>query len=236
MSLEVTNSKTNLDNLQSVVPLRSLLLLLFSIVAGVTVAVIVLPLLLPGLSNSLLSVQPKAYWYISRASAMVAYLLLWMSMAFGLSITSKLSRSWPGAAQAVSLHQYTALLGLAFALLHALILLGDQYINYNLAQVLIPFGSSSYRQLGVGFGQITFYLLAVVSFSFYFRKQIGHRTWRLIHFASFALFVMALIHGLVSGTDSADLWAKGMYWVTGGSILFLTMYRMIPRLMVRAVK
>jgi len=33
-----------------------------------------------------------------------------------------------------------------------------------------------------------------------------------------------------------DLWAKGMYWFTGGSILFLTMYRIIPRLMVRAVK
>jgi hypothetical protein len=33
-----------------------------------------------------------------------------------------------------------------------------------------------------------------------------------------------------------DLWAKGMYWVTGGGILFLTMYRRITRLMVRTVR
>ena len=38
-------------------------------------------------------VEPKAYWYLSRSSAIVAYILLWISMVLGLAITNKLALS-----------------------------------------------------------------------------------------------------------------------------------------------
>jgi hypothetical protein len=38
-------------------------------------------------------------------------------------------------------------------------------------------------------------------------------------------YLMALYHGLASGTDSSALWAQVYYWVSGGSLLFLLIYR-----------
>jgi len=187
----------------------------------------VLPVLLPVLLGSASGPAPHIFWYISRAAAFVAYVLLWMSMLAGLGITSKLGRYWPGMPGTMELHRYTSLLGLGFALLHALILLGDQYINYTLGQLLVPFMGSNYRPEWVGFGQAAFYLLLVVAFSFYVRERIGTRTWRLIHVLSFALFLMAMIHGLQSGTDSHDWWALGLYAVSAVSVFFGSIYRVI---------
>src|SRR5439155_688934 len=96
-------------------------------------------------------------------------------------------------------------------LLHALVLLGDKYIGYTLPQILIPFASVGYQPLWVGLGQIGLYMMALVTLSFYVRRWIGARTWRLIHFLSFAVFALALVHGLFSGTDSSTPWALGMY-------------------------
>ena len=79
----------------------------------------------------------------------------------------------------------------------------------------------------VGVGQLGFYLMALVSLTFYVRKSIGQRAWRLIHELSFVMFAMGLMHGLAAGTDSGTWWAGAFYWVTGGSVLFLTVYRVL---------
>jgi predicted ferric reductase len=216
-----------LDDLPPAMALSTLLLILLGVMAGAFAAVVLLPAWLPGLSASLLGPDPKAYWYLSRASGLVAYVLLWLSMVCGLIMTNRLARVWPGGPTAFDLHQHASLLGLAFALFHGLILLGDHYINFTLVGLLTPFGAGDYRPLWVGLGQIGFYVLALVSLSFYVRKNIGQRAWRLIHLGSFALFVLALAHGLASGTDSGDPWVAGLYWASGASVLFMTVYRVI---------
>lgn len=215
------------DTMPPAIALHTFLLMLLAIVAGVCAAVIILPAWLPGLSASMLGPEPKAYWYLSRSSAIVAYILLWLSMATGISITNKLAQIWPGGPTAFDVHQYASLLGLGFALFHALILMGDHYINYSLSQVLVPFASANYRPLWVGLGQVGWYALMVVSLSFYVRRTIGNRLWRLIHILSYAMFVLALIHGVLSGTDAGTVWARGLYWFSGASLLFLTIYRML---------
>ena len=220
-------STQELDALRPAMPLYTVLLMLLAIAAGVFAAVVVLPSWLPGLSASVLGPEPKVYWYLSRSSAVVAYLLLWISMATGLMISNKLARLWPGGPAAFDLHQHTSLLGMGFALFHALILIGDRYINYTLGQVLIPFASAGYRPLWVGLGQIGWYVMTIVSLTFYVRRRIGHRLWRLIHLLSYAMFALALLHGLLSGTDGGTAWARGMYWASAGSLLFLTIYRIL---------
>ena len=177
------------------------------------------------LAASLTGPAPTAYWYLSRGAAIVAYLLIWLSVAFGLMVTNKLGRKWPGGLATVDLHQFTSLLGLAFAAFHGLILLGGQYIGYSLAQVLVPFASADYRPLWVGLGQIGMYAAMLVSFSFYVRQYIGHRAWRTLHYSTFAVYVMVTLHGLMSGTDSANLAVRGMYALTAASVVALTWYR-----------
>ena len=125
------------------------------------------------------------------------------------------------------LHRYTALLGIGFGLVHALVLLGDQYINYTLPELVVPFLGSNYRPEWVGFGQLSFYMLLVVAFSFYIRDKLGVLAWRLIHMLSFALFLMVLVHGIQSGTDSGSLFGAAIYWVCGLSVLLGSIYRMV---------
>jgi predicted ferric reductase len=222
-----TSSSNEIDQLPPAMPLSTLIIMLLAAAVGAFAAAVVLPNWLPGLSQSLLGTEPKAYWYLSRASALVAYVLLWLSMASGLIITNKLARVWPGGPTAFDLHQFTSLIGLAFALFHALILMGDKYINYNLAQVLVPFNSTGYKPVWVGLGQIGFYLFAIVGLSFYVRKRLGHRTWRLIHFLSFLTFALALAHGIFAGTDTTVEAVRVFYWGTGVALVFLTVYRIL---------
>ena len=224
-----TNESGQQEFEQSVVRLQTVLICMLAIIAGTLLAAQILPAWLPQLSTSLLGAEPKAYWFISRGSAIVGFILLWMSMALGLVITNKIARVWPGGPTAFELHEYVSLLGMGFVLFHGLILMGDHYINYNLAQVLLPFASQNYRPFWVGLGQLGLYTWVVVNGSFYIRRKIGTRTWRLIHFVSFATFAMAMVHGLASGSDSNTVWGMTMYWITGGSLLFLLMYRILVR-------
>ena len=229
------NKINSLNDLQPALPLGWLLTLLLLIAIGTLTAAVALPTWFPPLSQSLFGDKPKAYWYLSRASAFAAFGLIWLSMVFGLLITNRLARLWPGGPTAFDLHQYASLLGFGVALFHALILMGDRFIDYSLLQILVPFGSAQYRQAWVGLGQISFYGLALVSITFYMRRIITQRGFRIIHYLSYAAFILAVVHGLWSGTDGVAPWAHAIYWFCGGSTLFLTMYRILgKRVIVRA--
>lgn len=217
------------EELSPAMALQSLLLILLAVIVGTFAAIVVLPAWIPGLSASLLGPEPKAYWYLARASGFVAYGLLWFSMVMGLLMTGKLARLWPGGPTAIDLHQHVSLLGLGFGLFHGLILLGDRYIGYTLTQILLPF-ASTHQTMAVGIGQVSFSLMLLVTLSFYARRFIGRKVWKLLHMLSFAAFLMALAHGISSGTDTGTIWAQLIYWVSGGSVLFLTIYRVLVSL------
>lgn len=207
-------------------PYTTPLLLTVAVIVAI-VALVAFQAWLPGLSESLLGPKPRAYWYLARASGLAAFALLWGSMVLGLATTTRLSRVWPGAPAGVDLHQYTGLLGLLFALFHGGILVGDRYIGFTVGQLLVPFAGAQYRPLWIGLGQVGFYLLALVWLSFYARRTIGHRWWRAIHYLSFLVFLLALVHGVFGGTDSGTLWVRWLYWASAGSVLWLTIYRVL---------
>lgn len=215
---------------ESSLSLASLIGFLMAAALGTLGAVVVLPHWVPNLAQSLIDTDPKAYWYLSRGSAFVALALLWVSMVLGLLITNKIARTWPGAPAAFAIHEYVSLLGLAFATFHALILMGDHYINFKLAEILVPFASVSYHPNWVGLGQVGFYVWAIVTGSFYVRQHIGPKAWRFLHYLSFFTFLMALFHGLSSGSDTSTSWAQSFYWFLGGSLIFLTIYRIVASL------
>ena len=58
------------------------------------------------------------------------------------------------------------------------------------------------------------------------RARLGHRVWRRIHYLSFAVFLLALVHGLFAGTDTPALWARVLYGSSGVALLGLTLYRL----------
>lgn len=215
------------ENYESSVNIQFFLLVMLAMIVGMLGAVVILPIWMPNMAGSLSGESPKVYWYLSRATAFVSLSILWISMALGLGITNKMARLWPGAPAAFAIHEYVSLLGLAFALFHALILLGDHYINFTVAQIFTPFSTVDYRPFWVGVGQLGFYIWLIVALSFYIRSFIGQKTWRVIHYLSFAMYMMGLLHGIFSGTDTGADWAQTYYWVSGGSLLFMLMHRIV---------
>jgi predicted ferric reductase len=205
--------------------LRTLLQVMLATLAGIAAGIFLLPRLAGPMASSIGGPEGSAFWFLSRSSAFIGYLLLWASMMLGLSITNRMARVWPGGPAAFELHQHLSLLALGAITFHAMILLGDPYIDYSLAEVLTPFRALGYREAWVGLGQLGLYFLAVVVASFYVRKRLGNAAWRAIHFLSFSTFILALFHGLRSGTDSPSLWAQVVYWMTGASVLLMTIYR-----------
>ena len=205
--------------------MRTLIQVLLATLLGTAAGIFLLPSLAGPMALSVGGPDGSAFWFLSRSSAFAGYLLLWGSMMLGLAITNRMARVWPGGPAAFELHQHMSLLALGAILFHALILLGDPYIDYSLGEVLTPFRALGYREAWVGLGQLGVYMLAIVVGSFYVRKRLGNAAWRAIHFLSFTTFILALFHGLQSGTDSAAPWAQIIYWATGASVLLMTIYR-----------
>jgi predicted ferric reductase len=212
---------------ESSVNMQSFLMFLVSMTVGLLVAVLLLPAWLPNMAFSLGGNAPKAYWYLSRATAFVSLSLLWLSMALGLTITNKMARLWPGAPAAFAIHEYVSLLGLAFAVFHAIVILGDHYINFTLLQLFVPFSTKDYRPFWVGMGQIAFYTWAIIAATFYIRPLIGQKSWRFLHYGSFGMYLLGIFHGIFSGTDTSTGWAQNYYWYSAGILVFLLMYRIL---------
>lgn len=220
---------TNPENFQErpLMWLVGVLLMMGAVLGGALAAVFVLPAWSPALAQSLFGPEAKAYWDLSRSSAIVAYGLMWLSVMLGLLITNKFARVFPGGPAATDLHEFTSLLSLAFALFHIVILLGDKYIAYTPLQLVLPFASVNYQPFWVGLGQLGFYLLIPLTFSFYVRRWIGHGAWRWLHYATFLGFTLVTVHGLLAGTDTKSPFVLAMYVTTGAAVYFLTFYRML---------
>ncbi len=159
----------------------------------------------------------KAYWFISRSSGVVAYLLLTLGVLWGLVQSGSLFRKWLPPVLALGMHSYLNWFGLGLAALHGVILIGDGYINIDLPKVFTPF-ISPYRPIPVGLGIIGFYLTLLLSLSFYARSYLGQKTFRLLHYGSFGVFVLVTLHSLLSGTDTGALW-----WLYVTSLIAVTL-------------
>jgi predicted ferric reductase len=170
--------------------------------------------------------ETKAYWYMARSGGLVAYGLLWLSVAWGLVLSTKITDRLVPAPIAFGLHEFLSLGSVIFGILHALVLQGDRYFDFNILHLLIPF-TAPYEPFWTGLGVIALYLTAALTGSFYLRHQIGQKSWRRLHYLTFGVYVMALFHGLMAGTDTRLDLMRLMYLVTGASILFLTYYRLL---------
>jgi hypothetical protein len=172
-----------------------------------------------------LSGDTKAYWYMARAGGIVGYGLLWLSVVWGLVLSSKITDGLVPAPIAYGLHEFLSLGAVFFATGHALVLLGDRYIGFNIFHLALPF-VAPYKPLWTGLGTIGLYLSAILTGSFYLRKQIGQKVWRTLHYLTFGAYLLVLVHGVMAGSDSGLGVMRLIYFSTGLSVLFLIYYRL----------
>jgi len=170
----------------------------------------------------------QIWWYVTRAAGLTGYFLLWLSMVWGFAIPTGFIKRALENNFVYALHEHLSLLGLGFVLVHMIVLLFDKYLPFSIPQLLVPF-TDTYRPLWVGLGIISFYILLLVTFTFYLRQRIGAKAFRSIHVLSLVSYLGATLHGLFAGTDSALPVTMLLYAGTFLVVVFLTVYWWIMR-------
>lgn len=167
----------------------------------------------------------KFAWYGARVTGFLAYFAVAGSVVYGLLLSTKILDAIAHRPVSFALHKDLALVGVGLSGLHGLLLLGDQTYPFTPAAILVPF-ASPYAPTAVGIGQIAFYVVVLVTGSFYVRRQIGQRAWRLIHYLTFLAFLGAAAHGIASGTDTGATWASWIYLGPVAAVVFFFAYRL----------
>jgi len=163
-------------------------------------------------------------WYAARAGGLVAFVLLTLATLAGLLLAGRAqSKQWPRFA-VEDVHRYLGLLAGMFIWLHVLVLLVDSYLPFSVAQLTVP-GLSSYRPLPTALGVVGAELLLALALTNRFRARLPYAFWRRAHFLNFAVWALALAHGVTAGADGDTAWALALYAGCGGTVAAATVWR-----------
>lgn len=165
-----------------------------------------------------------ATWYIARSSGLVLFGLSWVLMISGLSTTTKLLDSVWGRHLQYSVHTYALQLWGGFLLMHVVSLLVDPTVSMGPASMVVPW-TSGIREPWTGFGVLAAEITIVVGGSAWLRRWLGFALWRAVHWLSFPVFILGLLHGLGSGSDAASGPVRVMYLLAASTVLLMTCYR-----------
>ncbi len=163
-------------------------------------------------------------WYAARAAGVVAYVLLTLVVSLGLTMSSRrrLER-WPRFALE-EVHRFGGILVGTFIVIHIVTIAIDSYLRFSLTAILVPF-AASYRPLWVALGIVAAELLLALAVTNRLRERMPYRRWRAFHYANFAVWTAATVHGLASGTDRSSVWLMTLTAVAAGVVVTLTAQR-----------
>jgi predicted ferric reductase len=146
-------------------------------------------------------VSSQVLWYSARAAGIVAWALAAASVIWGLVVSTRAVAPLPKPAWWFDLHRFLGGAAVVFTGVHVVSILLDGYVHFGLVNVLVPL-TSSWHPLAVAWGIVAMYLLLAVEVTSLLRSRIPKRLWRGVHFATFALYLVASVHALSAGTDA----------------------------------
>ncbi len=119
------------------------------------------------------------WWYVARASGLMAWAMLTLTVVWGLLLSSKLLGRKPAPAWILDLHRFIGGATVVFTVVHLVAILADSYVHF----------------------------VAAVELTSLLRKSLPNPLWRRVHYATVPLFALATIHGVTAGTDSRTTFA-----------------------------
>lgn len=147
--------------------------------------------------------NPQFWWYVSRASGMVAAVLLALTLIWGLLITTGVIERRGLPAWLTDLHRHLGGLSVAFIAIHLLALVADDHQHFSWAELFVPF-AGAWRSGPVAWGIGAFWALVIVEGSSLARRRMGRTTWRRLHYLSYPVALMTAMHAAQAGTDASN--------------------------------
>lgn len=173
--------------------------------------------------------EPSWAWYATRATAIIAFFLLYVVIFLGLTVRLPLLNRIFSPLTSLKVHAWLSVQSLIFASAHGIFLMFDKFLKFTLVDVFVPFASSFETNL-VGLGTISFYIMILLILTSYFRKLMSHRIWRISHFLNVILYIIIIIHALYLGTDLKSGIGRNIFIWSNFGLVFLFVLNIIYRL------
>ena len=166
------------------------------------------------------------WWFLSRASGIVAWGLLCATIVWGILLSTRLMRQVDRPAWLLDLHKWFAALSIAGVAIHLAALVADSYVEFGWRELAIPM-ASTWRPGPVAWGIIATYFLIVIQLTSLLMKKLPRRFWYLIHLTSYVMFAMTSIHALAAGTDASN----DLFLIFGAMLITLVIALTVVRVL-----
>ena len=170
--------------------------------------------------------EPKALWYLNRASGLVLLVLLTIVLVFGVMAARKSAGGHLPRFVSNEVHRALAVKAVAFLALHIITAVLDDFVSIDLINVVIPWGAG-WKPLWIAFGAVAFDLLIAVVVTSLLRNRMPEGRWRAIHLLVFAMWPIAWLHALGAGTDARDPLYLGISILCAIAVTVAGVYRWI---------
>jgi predicted ferric reductase len=150
-------------------------------------------------------VTDQALWALGRGTGITALAFLTISLVLGIVTRSGRPLFVLPRFAVAKVHRFAALAATLLVVLHMALLFLDPYAQLRLVDFVVPF-LGAYRPLWLGLGTLAFDLFAVVIATSALRHHLGVRVFRVVHWTTYALWPIAVAHGLGNGTDTGHEW------------------------------
>lgn len=177
------------------------------------------------MSDVVRAFEAQGWWIVTRASGLLALVLVTISVLIGLTLAGKPTRDAVLLRRLRPLHEQTAIAGLVAIVIHGIALLCDPWLDVGIVSLAVPF-TLHYATAFTGLGVIAAYLAFLLGLTYYVRNRIGARLWRTAHRATVVVYLLGVVHAFGAGTDSGSIWFLAWVVLTGIPILLLFAYRM----------
>ena len=173
-----------------------------------------------------MELNEQVWWYVARASGLVAWLLLTGATLWGVVLSTRLLGKRVTPAWLLDLHRYLGALATIFTALHLAGLVADSWIEIGAVELLVPF-TGGYRPVAVAWGVLALYVLVAVEASSLLKRRLPARLWRRVHQTSALLWVLATAHTLAAGTDAGNPLVQWLALLSVLAVVFAAVVRVL---------
>ena len=168
----------------------------------------------------------QAVWYLTRGTGTVSLILLTATTVLGILNVVRWSPPSTPRFVVQRVHRNVSLLSVVFIVIHIATAVIDGFAPIRWIDAIVPF-RAAYRPLWLGLGTVAFDLLIAIAVTSLLRAHMGARIWRAVHWTSYALWGVAVFHGLGIGSDSKQLWMIALVVVSVGAVVAAMAWRVV---------
>ena len=159
-----------------------------------------------------MNLPEQSLWWLNRSTGLVLLVMFTIVVILGIFATQKAAGRRLPTFVPNQLHRSISVFAIALLAAHILTSVLDSFVEIDWIDVVVPF-VSPYRPFWLGLGTLAFDLTVAVLVTTWVKSRISERAWHQVHLLSYAAWLLAVVHGLGTGTDSKNPWVVCTYLI-----------------------